>query len=368
MRFRLTIVFLVAAGVQGSVETPEETKPSPSREPRAAILIPRPAQELGLGFFPAVPRNNEICGIRRNAVPDIFTRIVGGSPAERNEFPWQVSLQFVSNWYTHHICGGTVIDQRWVVTAAHCTHNFETYQLIVVAGEHHLKRRHGEEQTRKVETIVEHPQYNVETQEYDIAMIKLAQPLVLDGVTVSPICLPPYLNKFTGNGVVTGWGNIREDGESSDVLLKVVVPIISDQECRNNYRAIGYTGPIVDNMLCAGYSAGGKDACQGDSGGPFISLGRDNRYYLAGVVSWGIGCAKPNVPGVYTEVSHFVPWVSDVISNRIAQPPRPITMRLAAFDEAHDTTATAAERKEEHTNSTDTDDDYVTISTSLLQE
>ncbi|KAK8393307.1 hypothetical protein O3P69_013376 [Scylla paramamosain] len=365
MRVLLAFVFLVAADVQGLAETLKEPKPSPSREPRAAILIPRPPQELG--SFPGMTRNNEICGIRRNAVPDIFTRIVGGSQAERNEFPWQVSLQFVSNWYTHHICGGTVIDQRWVLTAAHCTHNFESHQLLVVAGEHHLKRRHGEEQTRKVETIVEHPQYNVETQEYDIAMIKLSQPLVMDGVTVSPICLPPYLNKFTGNGVVTGWGNTKEDGESSDVLMKVVVPIISDQECRNSYRAIGYTGPIIDNMLCAGYSTGGKDACQGDSGGPFISLGRDSRYYLAGVVSWGIGCARPHVPGVYTEVSHFVPWVSDVISNRIAHQPRPVSLRLAAFDETQETTATAAEGKEEH-NSNDTDDDYATITTSILQQ
>lgn len=291
-------------------------------------------------------RNNEVCGIRRNAVPDVFTRIVGGSPAERNEFSWQVSLQFVNSWYTHHVCGGTVVDQRWVVTAAHCTHNFKTNQMIVVAGEHHLKRRHGEEQTRKVRNIVEHPQYNVGTQEYDIALIQLTEPLVLDGVTVSPICLPPYLANFTGTGVVTGWGNTREDGESSDVLMKVVVPIISDTECRKNYLSIGYTGPVIDSMICAGYSSGGKDACQGDSGGPFVGRGPDNRYYLVGVVSWGIGCAKPMVPGVYTEVSYFVPWISNVISNRVAAHPRPIAMRIASFAEDQDEVTTPQEADE----------------------
>ncbi|MPC10278.1 Serine proteinase stubble [Portunus trituberculatus] len=306
--------------------------------------------------FPVSSRNNEICGIRRNSVPDLFTRIVGGTEAERNEFPWQVSLQYVSNWYTHHICGGTVIDQRWIMTAAHCTHIYQSYQLIVVAGEHNLKRKHGEEQTRNIETMIEHPQYNARTQEYDMAMIKLSQPLILDGVTVSPICLPPYFKQFMGEGVhnvfllitlhhadssdslwcidlksiflldrsssmlgtsyqhlisagdspsgdglVTGWGDTEEGGESSDVLMKVVVPIITDEKCRDDYRAIGYSGPITDNMMCAGYPAGGKDACQGDSGGPFICLGDDKRYYLAGVVSWGIGCAQPGVPGVYTE-------------------------------------------------------------------
>lgn len=332
-------VLIVVASVHGS---PEETSDGPepitSRQPRAAILVPRSPQELP---SQAVERNSEICGIRRSSVPDIFTRIVGGSPAERNEFPWQVSLQFINNWYAHHVCGATVIDQRWVLTAAHCTHNFETYQLLVVAGEHHLKRRQGEEQSRKVERIVEHPRYNVETQEYDIALLKLSQPLVLDGVTVSPICLPPYFTKFSGNCVVAGWGNTREDGDSSDVLMKVVVPIISDEECRNNYRAIGYTGPISDNMICAGYGSGGKDACQGDSGGPFVCMGPDNRYYQAGVVSWGIGCAKPQVPGVYTEVSHFVTWISDVISNRVALRPRPISMRVASFGEDIEEAATS---------------------------
>lgn len=330
---KLLLAFLcvVAAGVQGTTDGPAEyPELLTSRQPRATIFVPRTPQEFGA---PAVLRNNEVCGIRRSAVPDIFTRIVGGSPAEKNEFPWQVSLQFVSNWYSYHICGATVVDQRWVLTAAHCTHNMKTDQLLAVAGEHHLKRRHGDEQSRSIETIVEHPQYNVETQEYDIALLKLTRPLVLDGVTVAPICLPPYLNSFTRNGVVTGWGNTKEDGESSDVLMKVVVPIISDNQCQQSYRAIGYTGPITNNMICAGYSSGGKDACQGDSGGPFVCLGPDNRYYLAGVVSWGIGCAKPNVPGVYTEVSHFVPWISDVISNRISFRPRPISMRFASFGE-----------------------------------
>ncbi|XP_045110216.1 trypsin-1-like isoform X2 [Portunus trituberculatus] len=363
MRFRLAFVFLLAAGVQGFPKTTEEAKLMSSRKPRAAIPIPRSPEEVM--SFPVSSRNNEICGIRRNSVPDLFTRIVGGTEAERNEFPWQVSLQYVSNWYTHHICGGTVIDQRWIMTAAHCTHIYQSYQLIVVAGEHNLKRKHGEEQTRNIETMIEHPQYNARTQEYDMAMIKLSQPLILDGVTVSPICLPPYFKQFMGDGLVTGWGDTEEGGESSDVLMKVVVPIITDEECRDDYRAIGYSGPITDNMMCAGYPAGGKDACQGDSGGPFICLGDDKRYYLAGVVSWGIGCAQPGVPGVYTEVSHFVPWVIDVISNRFLKSPRPISMRVG-IAESQGTTADATEGEEEQTNITD--DGSVTLTSSMPQQ
>lgn len=312
------------------ITTPvKEVKP----EARSTILIP-PSLDLLTRQGSPIPddRNNYICGIRRNAVPDAITRIVGGSPSEDHEFPWQVSLQWRYNWYTYHLCGAAVVDQNWIVTAAHCTHQFTPKDLIVVAGDHQLKHKEGTEQTRYIDRIIEHERYDTNTQENDIALIRLSSPLTLDGLTVAPICLPPPMTNFTGDCLVTGWGKVSEGGSSADLLQKVIVPIITDQKCQNSYHTIGYTGPIVDSMICAGYEFGHRDACQGDSGGPFVCRGYDNRYYLGGIVSWGIGCARPNVPGVYTEVSRFVPWISNVVHGRLDLPSRPANLRITTLD------------------------------------
>ncbi|XP_071553018.1 trypsin-1-like [Panulirus ornatus] len=334
MRIRyLLFLSIITCGSQAapSEETKTPTAAPLRPEPRSAILLP-PTRDAMTALGPE--RNDNVCGIRRNVVPDVITRVVGGSSAETHEFPWQVSLQWRYNWYTYHVCGATVIDQNWVLTAAHCTHQFTAKDLLVVAGDHQLKHKEGTEQTRYVERIVEHMDYNTNTQKNDITLLKLSAPLQLDGLTVSPICLPPPMTNFSGNCLVTGWGKLSEHGVSSDILQKVVVPIISDSKCRDNYRAIGYTGPIAESMMCAGYDDGSKDACQGDSGGPFVCRGLGNRYYLAGVVSWGIGCARPNVPGVYTEVSRFVSWISNVVHGRMDMPPRPANIRVTTFGEA----------------------------------
>ncbi|ROT84738.1 trypsin [Penaeus vannamei] len=372
MRVTLVLSWLLL-GASASLAAPSEDSEAPTPEvltPEARSAILLPPNSLTREGFPGFARNNEICGIRRNSVPDVITRIVGGSPAETHEFPWQVSLQWRYNWYTYHICGASVIDQNWIITAAHCTHQFTPKELLVVAGDHLLKEKegrrrigqqdvegswierksakdalviiqrggfvnfhYGSEQSRYIERIVEHEFYDANTQENDIALIKLSSPLELDGMTVSPTCLPPPMTNFTGDCVVTGWGKLREGGKSADLLQKVIVPIISDKECEDSYRVIGYTGPVVDSMMCAGHEFGGKDACQGDSGGPFACRGADNRYYLAGIVSWGIGCARPNVPGVYTEVSRYINWIDDVVNSRIDIPIRPASLRSSSIEE-----------------------------------
>merc|ERR1711942_613897 len=128
------------------------------------------------------------------------------------------------------------------------------------------------------------------------SLLKFATPLTMNDY-VQGVDLPPAGHTATGECIVSGWGTLSEGGSTPDVLQKVSVPIVTDDECRDAYGA----SQIEDSMICAGVQAVGKDSCQGDSGGPFACDDTGSRY-LAGVVSWGYGCARPNYPGVYTEV------------------------------------------------------------------
>ncbi|MCL4168653.1 UNVERIFIED_CONTAM: hypothetical protein GTU68_008266 [Idotea baltica] len=150
-----------------------------------------------------------------------------------------------------------------------------------------------------VARIIPHEDFNAVTRRNDIALLALATPFSL-GDFVQPIPLPAPLQNTTGDCVLTGWGDVAEDGPNPDVLQKLTLPVISDQECRQDYLSL----EIADSMICAGVPEGGKDACQGDSGGPLACQG-----YLGGIVSWGEGCAEPGYPGVYTEVAYFVDWI-----------------------------------------------------------
>ncbi|XP_076065174.1 trypsin-1-like [Oratosquilla oratoria] len=120
-----------------------------------------------------------------------------------------------------------------------------------------------------------------------------------------PITLPPPMHEPSGECVVSGWGRLWEHGDRPQVLQKVKVNYIPDDECQKHFT--GFT--IHDSEVCAGVTEGGKDACQGDSGGPLVCSTRDEFPYLAGIVSWGVGCARPEYPGVYTQVSYFIDWI-----------------------------------------------------------
>jgi len=112
---------------------------------------------------------------------------------------------------------------------------------------------------------------------------------------------------------VTGWGTLSEGGFGlPNVLHKVTVPVVSDEDCNESYSGNGYS--VADSMICAGLPDGGKDSCQGDSGGPFIA-GEPGSEELIGIVSWGIGCARKGYPGVYTEVSYFVDWIMETMAS-----------------------------------------------------
>lgn len=150
-----------------------------------------------------------------------------------------------------------------------------------------------------------HERYNTNTQENDIALAKLDR-VVTFNQFIKPVCLPPPGKSFAGTrGYVTGWGTIYSNGPVSNVIQEVIVPVWQQNEC-----SAAYPNKIYPGMMCAGTKEGGKDSCQGDSGGPFqVQIFPNRRWFIAGIVSWGIGCARPENPGVYTEVTKYLDWI-----------------------------------------------------------
>ncbi|XP_058444136.1 transmembrane protease serine 9-like [Malaya genurostris] len=236
------------------------------------------------------------------------TRIVGGTETRVNQYPWMAMLQYGGTFY----CGGTLISDRHVLTAAHCVHGFNPAKISVVLLDHdRSNKEEAKTITTKVERVIKHNGYNPSNYNSDIAILKLDQVLKFDE-RLRPVCLPSAKKSFTGyDGIVTGWGALSENGQISINLQEVSVPIMSNADCRKS----GYGEKrITDNMLCAGYPDGKKDSCQGDSGGPLHVINKEKAtesvHQNAGIVSWGEGCAKPNYPGVYTRVNRFRTWIT----------------------------------------------------------
>merc|ERR1711973_582185 len=230
-------------------------------------------------------------------------KIVGGEEATPHEFPWQVSLRRKSDNF--HFCGGSVLNENTVVSAAHCTVIWDSPdEVVVVAGEHNKVIDEGTEQTVGVSRLLVHESYgSPKGFENDIALWSLSEPLTLTDA-VQPVPLPKKGQESKGPCTVTGWGTLSAGGSTPDVLMKVDVPLVADSTCR-----LEYPFSIADSMMCAGET--GKDSCQGDSGGPLVCPNDDGSLYLGGIVSWGRGCAGLFSPGVYTEVSYFVDWIAN---------------------------------------------------------
>uniref|UniRef100_A0A8D9FBQ3 Serine proteinase stubble n=1 Tax=Cacopsylla melanoneura TaxID=428564 RepID=A0A8D9FBQ3_9HEMI len=245
-------------------------------------------------------------------------RIVGGQNAQFGEWPWQVSVRRTSffGFSSTHRCGGALLNENWIATAGHCVDDLLTSQIKIRVGEYDFSKL--EEpfpyQERGVVKKMVHPKYNFFTYEYDLAMVKLETPVEF-APNIVPICLPGSDDLLIGeNATVTGWGRLSEGGQLPPVLQKVTVPIVSNEKCRSMFLRAGRYEFISDIFMCAGFDNGGRDSCQGDSGGPLQVRGKDGRYFLAGIISWGIGCAEANLPGVCTRISKFVPWILDTVT------------------------------------------------------
>ncbi|KAM4563762.1 suppressor of tumorigenicity 14 protein homolog [Odontesthes bonariensis] len=246
------------------------------------------------------------CGMR----PFQSSRIVGGQASQVGEWPWQVSLHIKG---MGHVCGASVLNSRWLLTAAHCVQDSESQKYSRPDQWQAFLGLHVQGQTnewmvkRNVRRIVAHRDYNPHTYDNDIALMELDDAVELNQY-IWPICLPSSTYDFPAGqeAWITGWGTTSEGGVKASVLQKAAVRIINSTVCNDLM-----TDEVTDRMLCAGVLKGGVDACQGDSGGPLSVTNPSGRVFLAGVVSWGEGCAHRNKAGIYTRVTEFRGWIKE---------------------------------------------------------
>ncbi|XP_068767352.1 enteropeptidase isoform X2 [Struthio camelus] len=251
--------------------------------------------------------NMKSCG-KRLVTQNSGTRIVGGSDAKRGAWPWIVSLLY--NFIP--VCGASLVSDEWLVSAAHCVYgrHLELSQWKAVLGLHDQSNTtYPSTVLQDIDQIIINPHYNKRTKDNDIAMMHLQNKVQYTDY-IQPICLPEKSQVFLP-GIycfIAGWGGIVNQGPTSNILQEAEVPLITNEKCQQQMPEYN----ITESMMCAGYDKGGVDSCQGDSGGPLMSED-GNKWFLAGVTSFGYQCALPQRPGVYARVTRFVDWIRKII-------------------------------------------------------
>ncbi|XP_067458854.1 chymotrypsinogen 2-like [Thunnus thynnus] len=235
--------------------------------------------------------------------PDIsgYSDIVNGEEAKPHSWPWQVYLQKSSGF---HFCGGSLINQNWVVTAAHCS---VRWSIRVVLGAHDRSSSTEDVQVMSVGKVFTHPEYN-KTRRFnnDIQLIKLASPAQINR-HVSAVCVAETRDNVPAGimCMTTGWGRTSSNGNPATRLQQAALPLLSNSQCRR------FNFSITSKMICAG--ANGTSSCRGDSGGPLVCQ-KAGAWTLVGVVSFGRASCDSMSPGVYARVTALRAWIDRTIA------------------------------------------------------
>jgi len=261
-----------------------------------------------------------------------IVEVVGGQEADENSYPWMAALgsqlpQTESNPKYDWFCGGSYMGGNLILTAAHCipTPGQGISLDIVRLGAHNLgfSRKEETADDYRIQSVVVHPGYNssalVPVNDIAIIVLQTSEAGVREKAEVSPICLPGFEEDLAPAGTdvtVAGWGATMEGGITADMLQEVTVPVTDMDKCRQVYRSLAGVN-LTSGIMCAGFDEGGKDACQGDSGGGLLVQDPvSRRWTQVGIVSAGIGCARRDIPGLYTRLDKYVNWINNVRSDQ----------------------------------------------------
>ncbi|NXE52520.1 FA10 factor, partial [Casuarius casuarius] len=202
-------------------------------------------------------------------------------------------------------CGGTILNEYFILTAAHCANQSE--KPMVLVGEVDRRKKEPSEAIHMVEKIIINDAFDLATYDSDIALIKLKEPITFSEYVI-PACLPEedfateVLMK-QASGIVSGFGKIFQRGQLVERMKVFQIPYVDMGTCKPAIRSL-----VTENMFCAGYDKDGKDVCHGDGGGPHVTQ-YNGTYFVTGIISWGEGCGTPGKYGIYTNLSKFLPWV-----------------------------------------------------------
>ncbi|KAF3704467.1 Testisin [Channa argus] len=239
-------------------------------------------------------------------VAPLNTKIVGGVNATAGSWPWQVSVHYKDS----HICGGTLISNQWVLTAAHCIITNSVNLWTLYFGRVTQNGPNPNEVNRTVSQVIVNPNYNNTLFNNDVALMKLSSPVDYTNY-IRPICLAGNSSQFYNSTPcwATGWGRLgaNQPNQGYTFLQEVQIPVVGHKQCSCDY--VQVTGAnITNNMICAGQQ--NKGTCQGDSGGP-LQCKQGSVWIQAGITSFGVPCATAGFPEVYARVSQFQTWITN---------------------------------------------------------
>ncbi|XP_055618900.1 serine protease snake-like [Toxorhynchites rutilus septentrionalis] len=269
-------------------------------------------------YFSSLKPNGEVIQRKARPCPTYTNLIVGGEAAQQGEFPHMAAIGYRSGptGALEFRCGGSLISERFILTAAHCRN--EDAVLVRLGVVDLLSDKSATQpQDYNIESFIRHPEYSARTKHNDIALVELSETVPFSQ-RVRPACLYQSTVIREQKLTATGYGAVDNFGTSQNHLLKVVLDQYGQEECRRHYQSDVHTltRNVVDTQMCAGYPAGGRDTCQGDSGGPLQVRNTSDgcQFHIVAVTSFGKFCGTI-VPAIYTRIAPYLSWIESIVWN-----------------------------------------------------